>query len=576
VHMQRRGAEGLPDSSRFDLPIVNARGEEMESTQVVIIGGGATGAGILWDLSLRGISATLLEQGDIANGATGRCHGLLHSGGRYAVKDLDTARDCVTENGILKAIAPHCVEDVGGLFVQCPQDDPAFFEKWWRAAGNAGIQSRRLSADEAHELEPNLATNILGAFTSPDAHVDVFRLVLANIQASQARGAQFHPYSKLDSIRCVDGCVRGVRYRNTRTGEEGEISCEVVINAAGGWAQSVAALAGVEVPVRCDKGTLLVLNHRATSRVINRCRAAGDGDILVPAGPVCILGTSSMTVPGPEGLAASPDEVENLLQLGAVMIPGVADARILRVFCGVRSLYAPQTGNALGGREISRSFALIDHEKLNGVRGFISIVGGKLTTYRMMAAAVCDCVSKKLEVDSECTTDKVQLRATVDRKTQHRAARLLPQPVAEKLELRLGPETVRVIEAIESRPELAELACECELVTRAELDFVLGNSTSAAAQTIPDVGRRTRLGFGPCQGTFCGYKAMLAGFQTHRWSASQAAAEFSAYLHERWKGQSFIHQGKQVEQLELSQELYGQDHFGDDRPVCVDTGEQDG
>ena len=68
----------------------------MESTQVVIIGGGATGAGILWDLSLRGISATLLEQGDIANGATGRCHGLLHSGGRYVVKDAEAARECVS------------------------------------------------------------------------------------------------------------------------------------------------------------------------------------------------------------------------------------------------------------------------------------------------------------------------------------------------------------------------------------------------------------------------------------------------------------------------------------------------
>jgi glycerol-3-phosphate dehydrogenase len=399
--MQLQGAAALPDFSRCVLPAVNARGEEMESTQVVIIGGGATGAGILWDLSLRGISATLLEQGDIANGATGRCHGLLHSGGRYAVKDIETARDCVTENRILKAIAPHCIENVGGLFVQCSQDDPAFFEKWWRAAGNAGIQSRRLTADEAHELEPNLATNILGAFTSPDAHVDVFRLVLANIQASQARGAQFHPYSKLASIRSVDGCVRGVRYRNTRTGEEEEISCEVVINAAGGWAQSVAALAGVEVPVRCDKGTLLVLNHRASSRVINRCREAGDGDILVPAGPVCILGTSSMSVPGPEGLAASPDEIDNLLKLGDVMVPGIASARILRVFCGVRALYAPESADAVRCREISRSFALIDHERLNGVRGFISIVGGKLTTYRLMAAAACDCVSRKLVVDSE-------------------------------------------------------------------------------------------------------------------------------------------------------------------------------
>jgi glycerol-3-phosphate dehydrogenase len=548
----------------------------MVSTQVVIIGGGATGAGILWDLSLRGISATLLEQGDIANGATGRCHGLLHSGGRYAVKDIETARDCIAENRILKTIAPHCVEDIGGLFVQCPQDDPGFFEKWWRAIGNAGIQSRRLTADEAHELEPNLAANILGAFTSPDAHVDVFRLVLANIQAAQARGARFHPYCKLVSIHSANGCVRGVRYRNTRTGEEEDISCDVVINAAGGWAQSVAALAGVDVPVRCDKGTLLVLNHRASSRVINRCREAGDGDILVPAGPVCILGTSSMSVPGPEGLTVSPDEVEKLLQLGEVLITGIAEARILRVFCGVRALYVPERANTVGGREISRSFALIDHEKQNGVRGFISIVGGKLTTYRLMAAAVCDCVSKKLDVDLECTTDKVPLRPAIDRKTRRRAARLLPQPVAAKMELRLGPETVRVIEAIESRPELAELACECELVTRAELEYVLGNSTSVAAQTISDVGRRTRLGFGPCQGTFCGYKAMLAGFQTHRWSASQAATEFSAYLHERWRGQSLIHQGKQVEQLKLSQELYGEAFHDEDRSVCADPGEQDG
>ena len=543
----------------------------MESTQVVIIGGGATGAGILWDLSLRGISAILLEQGDIANGATGRCHGLLHSGGRYVVKDPETARDCLAENRILKTIAPHCVEDIGGLFVQCPQDDSAFFEKWWRAAENAGIPSRRLTAKEAHELEPNLARDIRGAFTCPDAHVDVFRLVLAIIQAAQARGARFHSYCKVVSIHSTDGCVRGVRYRNTRTGEEEEISCGMVINAAGGWAQSIAALAGVEIPVRCDKGTLLVLNHRPASRVINRCREAGDGDILVPAGPVCILGTSSMKVPGPEGLIASPAEIEELLQLGDALIPGIAGARVLRVFCGVRSLYAPDNAQGVEGREISRSFALFDHERLNGLRGLVSIVGGKLTTYRLMAAAVCDCVAKKLGVNTECTTDMVPLRSAIDRKTHRRATRILPQPVAENLELRLGSETARVVEAIESRPELAELACECELVTRAELEYVLGGSTSTPAHTIADVGRRTRLGFGPCQGTFCGYKAMLAGFQTHRWQASEAATEFSNFLHERWKGQAFVHQGKQVEQLELSRQLYGEDPL-----VCGNSGEHDG
>jgi glycerol-3-phosphate dehydrogenase len=101
------------------------------------------------------------------------------------------------------------------------------------------------------------------------------------------------------------------------------------------------------------------------------------------------------------------------------------------------------------------------------------------------------------------------------------------------------------------------VVCECELVTRAELEFVLGSDTSMPAKTISDVGRRTRLGFGPCQGTFCGYKAMLAGFQTHRWNASEASEQFEHYLDERWKGQSWINQGKQVEQLYLSHDLFG-------------------
>jgi len=183
--------------------------------------------------------------------------------------------------------------------------------------------------EEARELEPSLATDILGAFTCPDAHVDVFRLVLANMQAAVARGGQFHTYSKVNSIHVASGRrARRALLRYTHR-EEHEISCEMVINAAGGWAESVAALAGVEVPIHCDKGTLLVLNDRPSSRVINRCRKAGDGDILVPAGPVSVLGTSSMPVPGPEGLTASSREIDALMQLGIELIPGLVNARIL-------------------------------------------------------------------------------------------------------------------------------------------------------------------------------------------------------------------------------------------------------
>jgi glycerol-3-phosphate dehydrogenase len=538
-------------------PQLRCRGEVMEKTQVVIIGGGATGAGILWDLSLRGIAAILLEQRDLTNGATGRCHGLLHSGGRYVVKDSEAAKECVAENRIIKHIAPHCVHDTGGLFVMCRQDDPNFFEQWFEACKKINLPSERLSAEQTLELEPNLPPDILGSFTCPDAHVDVFQITLSNVESAVARGAKFKTYCEVQGIELVDGVVKDVRYRDTLTGEEDSIQCELVINAGGGWAEKVAELAGVRVPLRCDKGTLLVLNHRLSTRVINRCRKPGDGDILVPAGPVCILGTSSITVPGPEGLTASQEEIQHLLDLGIELVPALADARILRIFSGVRPLYVPPSASTAGGREISRGFALLDHEEQNHVKGFISIVGGKLTTYRLMAKAVCDLVCRKLNVNAPCTTHEVLLRAPHDAAALRKAHKLLPLPVVEKADKRLGPNLAKIVSAIEARPELAEVVCECELVTRAEVEYVLGNQTLIPAKTINDVGRRTRLGFGPCQGTFCGYKAMLAGFQTHRWNAAEASEQFERYLDERWKGQSSIQQGKQVEQLYLSHDLFG-------------------
>ena len=98
-------------------------------TDVLIIGGGATGVGISRDLALRGISSVLIEKGDFASGASGRNHGLFHSGGRYAVSDPEAARECIAENRILRKIAPHCIEETDGLFASSPW---AGFSAWLR------------------------------------------------------------------------------------------------------------------------------------------------------------------------------------------------------------------------------------------------------------------------------------------------------------------------------------------------------------------------------------------------------------------------------------------------------------
>ena len=190
-----------------------------------------------------------------------------------------------------------------------------------------------------------------------------------------------------------------------------------------------------------------------------------------------------------------------MLDLGIELVPALAEARILRIFCGVRPLDVPPSVSGAGGREISRGFALLDHESLDHVKGFVSIVGGKVTTYRLMAKAVSDLVAQKLRVDVPCTTHETLLRPHRDEAALRKAHRLLPLPVVEMADKRLGPNLAKIVSAIEIRPELAEVVCECELVTRAELEFVLGNETSVPAKTINDVGRRTRLGLGTCQGT---------------------------------------------------------------------------
>jgi glycerol-3-phosphate dehydrogenase len=370
----------------------------MEKTQVVIIGGGVTGAGLLWDLSLRGISAVLLEKKDLANGATGRCHGLLHSGGRYVVKDAEAAKECISENMILKKVAAPCIHDTGGMFAHLSDDDPQYVATWADGCRKIGIPIEELSRDDAMKLEPNLPSSLVKAYTIPDGHVDVFLLTTLNVEAAVAKGARFRTYAEVTAIEVQEQKVQGVRFRDTLTGEEDFVPCEIVVNAAGGWAQQVAALAGVEVPVRCDRGALLIFNHCVVNRVVNRLRKPGDADILVPCGPVCILGTSSITVPSPENLTVTPEEIQKLLGLGIELIPALAEARLLRIFTGARPLYVPKSVAGAAGREVSRNFALLDHESTEGIGGFISIVGGKLTTYRLMGKATADLICKKLGV----------------------------------------------------------------------------------------------------------------------------------------------------------------------------------
>src|ERR1700753_3764129 len=119
------------------------------STDVLVIGGGATGAGVAWDAALRGLDVVLADRGDLAEGTSGRFHGWVHSGGRYAVKDPKAAEECIGENRILRRIAADCIEDTGGFFVTTPFDDPAYADTFVTGCQATGVDCEEIDVAEA-------------------------------------------------------------------------------------------------------------------------------------------------------------------------------------------------------------------------------------------------------------------------------------------------------------------------------------------------------------------------------------------------------------------------------------------
>ncbi|WP_152040235.1 FAD-dependent oxidoreductase [Salinigranum salinum] len=378
-------------------------------TDVLVAGGGATGAGIARDLALRGVDVVLVERGGLASGTTGRSHGLLHSGARYAEADERGAEECLAENEILRDIAGACIRDTGGLFVQLAEDDPDYFEAKRDACAEIGIPTETLAPDEAREVVPGLAPETERVMEVPDAVIYPSRLVAANAAAARDQGATVHPHAPVEDIVVEDRQVTGVRLGGA---VDERIDADYLVNATGAWAGKVAAMAGLDVQMKPTRGVMVSMDYDELGPVLNRCRDPDDGDIVVPHEDEAVVGTTSVPVRDPDEYETEEWEVEKSIDECAEMLPPIADASAVRTWWGVRPLYAPDE-DARGGRGISRGFFLLDHAD-DGIDNMASIVGGKLTTYRQMAEAVADLVCDDLGVDTDCVTAERRMPAVDD------------------------------------------------------------------------------------------------------------------------------------------------------------------
>lgn len=529
---------------------------------VIVIGGGSTGVGTLRDLSMRGLKTLLLEQQDLAYGTTSRFHGLLHSGARYVMKDKDVAIDCAKENAILCTICKPCIEKTDGLFIRTPEDDPEFESNWFKACKECGIDVTPIPISEVKKEEPALSPEIRSAYKVSDASIDGFKLAWHNVASAQRYGGAFRTYTKVIAITNNNGNVTGVDVQDALTGETAHIPCTFVVNAAGSWCSSIAKKAGLELHLTPNKGVLLVFNHRVVTKVINRLRPPANGDIMVPHESTSIIGTTSKNTNRPDDTHPDTADVLELLDIGRLLFPNIDQYRILRAFAGTRPLYSIISTSPKNSY-ISRGFRIINHAN-EGLSGMASICGGKLTTYRLMAEQISDLVCNYFNITTPCRTAKEPLIQEVSKKTRSKVANYLPEQGVDLAISRLGDLIPNTIERIEKTPWKKSLICECEMVTFAEFEEI---ATQPSSHTLPDICRRTRIGMGTCQGTFCGLRAIGDIIEHNLLQGVSVSDLLKFFQQKKWSGISPALWGDALKEAELTRTIYsatlnidGEDH----------------
>ncbi|MDR0430397.1 MAG: anaerobic glycerol-3-phosphate dehydrogenase subunit A [Tannerellaceae bacterium] len=519
---------------------------------VIIIGGGATGAGIARDCSLRGLSVLVVERSDIATGATGRNHGLLHSGARYAVTDRESAVECIQENNILKNIASHCVEKTEGLFLSLPEDDLSYQSKFVQSCRDAGISAEIIDPGEALLMEPAANKEIIGAVKVPDGSIDPFRLTLSNSIDAQTHGGKLLTYHEVTDLIINQHTVIGVKAYDFKTKETKYLYANIVVNAAGIWGQHISTYADIKINMFPAKGSLLIFGHRINRFVLNRCRKPADADILVPGDTICLIGTTSIHVPYNEidNMYVTPDEVDKLIHEGEKLSPILAHTRILRAYAGVRPLVAADDDPT--GRNISRGIVLLDHQKRDGLSGYITITGGKLMTYRLMAEMATDLICKKLNIDAICVTATTKLPGS-NEKTKEVSTKMytVPASIRESAIYRHG----EMAQDIPNATSISNsLVCECEEVSAGEVHYAKENLN---VNNLTDLRRRTRVGMGTCQGALCACRAVgLINQLKKEKNSAQSKEDLSQFLNERWKGIYPISWGDSLRESEYTSWVY--------------------
>jgi glycerol-3-phosphate dehydrogenase len=502
---------GRPAEFSFRSRAKNLEALTEQRFDLIVVGGGITGAGVARDAALRGLSVALLERRDFAAGTSSRSSKLIHGGVRYLQQgDVGLVREASTERYAVRKLAPHLARPAQMIV---PVSSRASYAKLsvglWTYDRLASVAEeeryRMLSREETLALEPRLrAERLYGAGAYYEYVTDDARLVIEVVKAAAALGVLIANYAEVEGFLVEDGQVNGVELRDQLSGDVLAVRGRVVINATGPWVDSVRLLSeptdkprlrltkGIHLGIRTER---IGLSHIVVMNARDR-----RGVFAVPHGRVTYLGTTDTDYAQPEDYPdITIDDVEYLLDAANRTFdadPPLAPEDVVSAWAGLRPLLH-QEGKKPS--ELSRK-----DEIMVGAGGLISIAGGKLTTFRRMSERVVDLACERLDQPGgesparRGTSEETLLGSggtgpDVAAFAERLSARWprVPADVIERLVLLYGSHAERLVDGVAADPVLAERFAPQLAVTRAEVDYAVREEMALTLEDFME--RRSRL-----------------------------------------------------------------------------------
>ncbi|MBO0608289.1 glycerol-3-phosphate dehydrogenase/oxidase [Myceligenerans salitolerans] len=478
---------------------------------VLVIGGGVTGAGIALDAATRGLTTAMVEAQDWGSGTSGRSSKLVHGGLRYLqMLDFHLVREALTERDLLlKELAPHLVRPVPFLY-------PLEHRVWERAYVGAGIAlydtlatigrgrrampwHRHLSRRRLAERFPDLAHDAaVGAVQYWDASVDDARLVTTLVRTAAGHGA--HAASRtqvVDLTKDAEGTVDGAVVVDLETGREIAVRARHVINATGVWTEDTEALAG-------DQGGLRVLASKGVHVVVPRDRIRGEAGLIlqtpvsvlfvIPWSRYWILGTTDtpweLDPTHPVATAADVDYV--LDQANSVLSSALGREDVVGTYAGLRPLLQPGTKEGTSSAKVSR-----EHTVASPTPGLTVVAGGKLTTYRVMAKDAVDFALGDGAAARPGITHEIPLLGAEGLESAREDAAGWARrygwttAMVDHLLHRYGASLLEIVELCRADPSLARPLAQAPAYLRAEVHYAVSHEGALHLEDV--LAHRTRL-----------------------------------------------------------------------------------